>query len=460
MPARVLVVDDILPNVKVLEAQLTAEYFEVTTATSGAEALTAMRHSPPDIVLLDVMMPEMDGFEVCRRIKEDPALAHIPVVMVTALSETAERVSGLEAGADDFLTKPVNSIALFARVRSLVRFKLMMDELRLREQTSTELGVIDPQTIADGEGERARILVVEDRADDARTISEALKDIAEVEHEPQGDNAVEVATAGAFDLILVSLALENVDGLRLCSNLRAKGQTRQASILALIEGLETDQLVRALEIGVSDYLVKPVDGAELLARVRTQIRRKRHQDRLRAGYETSVAMAVTDPLTGLHNRRYLESHLDNLVARANAGDKAISVMMLDLDHFKSINDTHGHAAGDEVLKEFGNRLRQGLRGIDLASRYGGEEFVVAMPDTDGETAKMVADRLRQFVADEPFEVDGDGKSVPVTVSIGVTASSGDSDSSKSMLERADRSLYLAKDRGRNRMVAEMAEAVA
>ena len=133
MSARVLVVDDILANVKLLEAKLTAEYFDVVTALSGQEALDLIEVNHPDIVLLDIMMPGMDGFEVCRRIKANPASMHVPVVMVTALDQPSDRVEGLECGADDFLTKPVDDIALFARVRSLVRLKMMTDELRVRE---------------------------------------------------------------------------------------------------------------------------------------------------------------------------------------------------------------------------------------------------------------------------------------------------------------------------------------
>lgn len=453
MPAQVLVVDDILPNVKVLEAKLAAEYFDVSTAMGGAEALAKMRQQPPDIVLLDVMMPEMDGFEVCRRIKADPLLATIPVVMVTALSDASERVRGLEAGADDFLTKPVNDTALFARVRSLVRMKLTLDELRLREETSTQLGVLD--TAGDGPDDRARprMLVVEDDAAQAGAIVNALADVGDVEVEAAGDAAMDRAATGAFDVVIVSLTMKDFDGLRLCSHLRATAVTRNTAVLIMIDPDGTAALVRGLEMGVVDYLVKPVDPAELVARTRTQIRRKSYHDRLRARYEMSVAMAVTDSLTGLHNRRYLIGHLENLVARANAGGKPVSLMMLDIDHFKKVNDEHGHAAGDEVLQAFADRLRLGVRGIDLATRYGGEEFVVAMPDTDGEIAEAVAGRLLRDVGGVPFSILDGAVELPVTVSIGVTTSAGNDDSAAEMLARADEALYAAKDAGRNRMVA-------
>src|SRR3954468_7175240 len=164
MTARVLVVDDILSNVKLLEAKLTAEYFEVVTAFNGMECLAKMEQGIPDIVLLDVMMPGMDGFEVCRRIKSNTKTTHIPVVMVTALDQPSDRVTGLDAGADDFLTKPVDDTALFARVRSLVRLKMMTDELRMREETGQSMGLSDAgETLIENPNPVGRILVVEDR---------------------------------------------------------------------------------------------------------------------------------------------------------------------------------------------------------------------------------------------------------------------------------------------------------
>src|SRR5262249_11692670 len=162
MSARVLVVDDVLPNVKLLAAKLSREYFDVITAQSGPDALRLVHEASPDIVLLDVMMPEMDGFEVCGRIRSDPATTHLPVVMVTALSDTANRVRGLEAGADDFLTKPVNDVALFARVRSLVRLKRMMEEWRLREGGCGRFAALPGQQPEHSEGtDPARIILLE-----------------------------------------------------------------------------------------------------------------------------------------------------------------------------------------------------------------------------------------------------------------------------------------------------------
>ena len=453
MTARVLVVDDVLPNVKLLEAKLTSEYFDVLTATNGPDALDLVREARPDIVLLDVMMPGMDGFEVCRRIKGDPASAHIPVIMVTALDQPTDRVTGLEAGADDFLTKPVNDIALFARVRSLVRLKLTTDELRMRELTGATLGVIDEHLSGTDEPLiGASILLVEDRQPSAQRISETLGKFHKVSVEVTGEGGAHVAATGDWDLVIVSLTLREYDGLRLCSQMRSAEPTRQTPILALAEDGDTKRLVRALDIGVNDYLIRPIDRNELMARARTQLRRKRQTDRLRRNLHMSLAMAVTDPLTGLYNRRYMTSHLEAQVSRATEGLKPVSLMMLDIDHFKPVNDTWGHDTGDRVLVEFAQRIQRNVRGIDLAARQGGEEFVVMMPDTDRVTAAQIAERLRKAVADAPFDPDGPQGPLPITVSIGVTTSEAGGDTSDRMLKRADEALYRAKREGRDRIV--------
>lgn len=452
MTARVLVVDDVVANTKMLEARLTAEYFEVVTATNGLEALEICAAGHCDIVLLDVLMPGMDGLEVCRRIKSNPRTAHIPVVMVTALDQRVDRVAGLEAGADDFLTKPVNDIALVTRVKSLVRLKSLTDELMMRAATSSEIAYSDAMDLALAAGEAGRILVVEDMAASVDRVRSALTPIhtVDVEHDPH--EALFRAADGEYDLAIVSLTLQSIDGLRLCSQLRSLDRTRLIPILVIADPDDTPRLMRGLELGVNDYLVRPVDRNEMLARVRTQIRRKRFADRLRDTVQMTMEMAVTDGLTGLHNRRYLERHLATLVGQAAARGRPLSVMVLDIDHFKSINDSLGHAAGDDVLREFSRRMRKAVRGIDLACRLGGEEFVLAMPDTDAALAFLVGERIRQKIAGEPF-VLADGRSAGVTVSIGVSSLASPDDTPQALLRRADEALYTAKREGRNRVAA-------
>ena len=451
MTARVLIVDDILANVRLLEAKLAAEYFEVVTAMNGVDALEAVQRTKPDIVLLDVMMPGIDGIEVCRRIKGNPLTQHIPVVMVTALDQPEDRVRGLEAGADDFLTKPVNDVSLFCRVKSLVRLKMLTDELRTRTGGDPLRLVINDQIATDSKP--GHVLVIDNRV----TVAERIKGALSGKHEVSiaADPALALEACGqagtVFELIIVNLDMEGFDALRICSQLKSMEQTRQTPILIIVDPDDHQRLLRALDMGVNDYLIRPIDKLELLARVSTQIRRYRYTDQLRTSVRASIEMAVTDALTGLYNRRYLETHLAYLIENAGNRGKALSVLTLDVDFFKAVNDSHGHDAGDRVLQEIAGRIRASIRNIDLACRTGGEEFVVVLPATDIATAERVGERIRKMVAAKPFNA-GPGCQLNITASVGISALAGVDEKVEELLKRADMALYRAKREGRNRVI--------
>src|SRR5262245_37289285 len=371
MTGRVLVVDDIFANVKLLEARLSAEYFDVLTAYSGREALAVLEAERIDVVLLDVMMSAMNGFEVCRRIKGASKTMHVPVVMVTALDQASERVRGLEAGADDFLTKPVDDIALITRVKNLARLKALSDEMLLRPATSADLLHGGGSTVTANVA--GRILLVEDRARVVQKLLSCLAPRNAIDVEVDLQAALLRLSHEAYDLLIVSLGLANADGLRLCGQVRSLERTRHLPMIVLVEVGEDARLLRALDMGVNDYLTRPIDRSELAARVRTQIKRKRHCDYLRDRFEESVELAATDALTGLNNRRYMEAHLAMLEAAARSGGQPLSLIVVDVDNFKVINDTYGHAAGDSVLRELAARLRRHTRSIDTACRLGRSE---------------------------------------------------------------------------------------
>jgi two-component system cell cycle response regulator len=459
MTARVLVVDDLPANVKVLEAKLTADYFTVVTAMNGMDALKAAATESPDIILLDVMMPGMDGFEVCRRLKADPATAHIPVVMVTALSDVSDRVTGLEAGADDFLTKPVNDITLFARIRSLSRMKRAMDEWRMREETCDQFGVMSSMGAdSDAAAPVGSILIIEPDEFTGERLAAALEDqghtVSCVENTEQ---AMGILGRDSFDLVIASLYLSDGDGLRLTSQLRASDRTRTVPVLLVIEPEEIGGLAKGFELGVNDYLVRPVDANELKARTRTQLCQKRYRERLQDNYRRSLSMALTDDLTGLHNHRYLSAHIVTAQQRAAEKHKPISVLMLDLDFFKGVNDTHGHSVGDAVLRELAQRMVRNLREFDMAARLGGEEFVIVMPECEPEIATRVAERLRRIISDVPFDVGAPGGPLSITASIGVAWSETGDTAPKELLEAADKALYAAKRAGRNKVMTQTSE---
>ncbi len=451
MTARILVVDDVELNVRLLEAKLSNEYFEVIAADNGPNALELAESEAPDIILLDVMMPRMDGLEVCRRLKANPRTTDIPVVMVTALSDITDRLRGLEAGADDFLTKPVNDIALFARVRSLVRLKRMMEELRLREEVCGRFSSDSPEAAEDTSP--ARILLLKEPGHAATRIVDTLTPVAESVVHATSCAEAQALIEDSVELVIASLTMPDGDPLRLVSQWRASEATRQVPILLIAGDAELPRLAKGLDLGATDYLIRPVDRNELLARTRTQIRRKRLQDRLRQNYHRSLSLALTDELTGLYNRRYVLAHLNELLARMAEGGTGTAVMMFDIDYFKQVNDRHGHSAGDDVLRELAERALRQVRSVDLVGRVGGEEFVVVMPETNLAGAAVVADRLRLAVADQPFLIHGGSEKLPVTISVGVAVTNDGGDSLEALLKRADDALYAAKNGGRNRVVA-------
>lgn len=453
MTGLVLVVDDVPANVKLLEAKLTNEYYDVVTAKDGYECLEVTKAKKPDLILLDVMMPGMDGFQVCRKLKEDPEVSHIPVVMVTALSEPSDRVQGLEAGADDFITKPINDTSLFARVRSLVRIKTLIDELRLRDKSGAQMGMNASDFSLNLDVSGAKLMLIDDDMVQSRRLTERLSastyQVAGfTDHKQALDHA---RTSPDFDLIIISTQLSDIDGIRLATQFKAIEAVRNVPILMLVDEEEQHLMLKGLELGVNDYIITPVDFNEMAARVKTQVRRKKYQEALRSNYQESVSMAVTDGLTRLYNRHYLDTHLKNLARQAGEQARALSVMILDMDHFKSVNDTYGHNVGDEVLQQLAAVIMNTIRSADLAARYGGEEFVILMPETDASRAYEAAERLRRNVENTVMKISHAQGTLQKTVSIGHATMRPD-DTPETLLKRADVALYEAKHGGRNRVM--------
>ena len=294
------------------------------------------------------------------------------------------------------------------------------------------------------------MLLVDDRLASSDRIVASLRGNQTVDVETNPQEALFRAAENPYDLIIVSLGLTNYDGLRLCSQLRSLERTRGIPILTVADLEDRPKILRGLDLGVNDYLVRPIDRNELIARVRTQVRRKRYAESLRNNVEQAIEMAVVDALTGLHNRRYFDMHLSSLLDQAAQESKPLSLLVLDIDFFKKINDTYGHDAGDEILRALAGRMRRAVRSVDLVCRLGGEEFVIVMPETALDVAGKVAERVRRAVEAEPFNVKEGQMAVPVTVSIGI-ADRGSDANPDFIYKSADKALYESKATGRNKV---------
>ena len=450
MTATILVVDDLHQNVELLRVKLEAEYYTVITTCNPKDGLTLLSEHKIDVIILDVMMPEMDGFEFCKIVKNDPATTHIPVVMVTALSDHEDKICGLESGADDFLTKPINDIALLSRVRFLSKMKQAIDELKMRNQTNMEMG-ITVNNIGD-QIDDVSIIVIDDDVVQFRNIYNTLKksDICRAANIMHANSSEEINFLDdPIDIVIISTQLEKEDCLRIFVNLKTKPSFNYSSFILLAHEEDFSILSKGFDVGVSDYLLSPINRSELIARIRTQIKRKKYYDALRTSITTQINMSVKDNMTNLYNKTYFDYHLNNILRDFHSSKKLFCLMMIDIDDFKHVNDSYGHQAGDKVLQEVARIIRSQVRVVDLVARYGGEEFLVLLKNADLDMGIIIAERIRKSIEDYVFIMPSSVK-FRKTISAGL-AKYHEGDNSDALIKRADSALYKSKFNGKNQI---------
>ncbi|MCC5999710.1 MAG: diguanylate cyclase [Pararhodobacter sp.] len=474
MSGKILIVDDLATNRIIVKAQLTAAFHQCLQASDGCTALEIARREQPAAILLDVMLPDITGIEVCRRLRADPVTQHLPIIMITASGDRQKKLEALAVGADDYLSKPLNSAILLARIRSLLRAREAETELRLRADTCRALGFNEApegfhapgrigliaHDLAQAIGWRAHLTPHTHHLMQVLSPAAALAETAgrDAAHPPRDLYmiAVDPCATGA--------------SLRLVADLRARPSSRHSAIALVLPETASESAADALDIGANDLLPTAFDPQEIALRLDMHIKRKRRSDRLRQVVHQGLEMAVIDPLTGLYNRRYALAHLERIVQHATETGKTCAVMVLDLDRFKAINDRHGHNAGDQVLREVGARLRGALRAADLLARIGGEEFLVVLPDVAPEVAQEIAQRLCLAVAATPIALEEEQQGISVTVSVGLATGSASISPAPQqpagafpcpgdpfpaamtpLLRQADLALLSAKARGRNQV---------
>ena len=453
MTGTILIADAVATRRIALRARLGGAFRRVVLAASGAEALEVARDDPAEVVLAASDLPDLAIADLRRRLGVAAHGAPAPALAVlTPQDDRAARLAALSAGADDAIARATTGPLLLARLRRLLRDREDSAELRLREATRRALGFAEPP--ADF-GRPARVALLAEQTGQAAALAAALG----VPVQPLDRRGIlALGPADRLDALVLAAGRTAPSAAALVPALRAQRATRAAALLVQTAGPDADaEAAQALDLGAQDALAGPFDAEELALRLAARLAAKRRADRLRDDLHEGLDAAVTDPLTGLYNRRFALPQLTRLAGEAVRTGQPLAVLVADLDHFKAVNDAHGHAAGDRVLAETAARLRGALRDGDLAARIGGEEFLIVLPGADAATAEAVGRGLCHAIASAPVPLPHTATEVRVTISIGIAtaapAPEAGPPSAERLMERADRALYRAKARGRNRVSA-------
>jgi two-component system cell cycle response regulator len=446
---RVLLVDDSIIALEAIGSRLKESGLDVVTTSSPREALGLATEGPQpfDLLILDVMMPEMNGHELTRRLRGHSRTGNTPILLLTSLDSTDDRVAGLVAGADDFFTKTTPNAEMLARVRSFISLGKMREQLQSQHEAMARV-MREPEAV---QAPQARVEIIHHQAAVADRLARAVRS-SPMGNEFQISQRVpaERLVSTDADLLVVgySVALEGEQPL-----LKRLGFDEEApAILVVDEAESASRRVTAFDAGADDYLTMQTPMAELGARLGSALRRQRRQRQLRTSRDRARLVAVTDPLTGLYNRAYFQEAFGVEFRRAQRYKHPMSLVLLDLDHFKQVNDNLGHSAGDEALREVSARLRRTARSTDVVARHGGEEFAMILPETDLEHGLLAAERFRAAVDGATVEGARGGRR-SLTISIGVGCYPVHASSMSELMELTDAALYMAKRTGRNRVCA-------
>ena len=450
---RILVVDDDPVNTKLLTSMLQTEKYHVITAYNGKGGLEKTYQEHPDLILLDIMMPDIDGYEVTRRLKNDPKTGHIPIMLVTALDGKEDKKRGLESGADEFLNKPINLSELRARVQSLLRLKVYQEQLNTRTQSQEfMLKPVGSDAPAEETILSPSILLVENDANEAQLFEQYLaQGTVRLKVVGDGEEALAFAESEPVDLILMDVLLPGIDGFQVIERLKKTSEHKNVQVVVVTSLDGRDDKIRGIDLGVDDYLIKPVNREELTARVKALLKKKAYMDRLSNQYESALQAAISDKMTGIYNHAYFKHFLNLEIKRSMRQKHPLALIMIDIDDFKKYNDTHGHVAGDKLLQWLAQILKKCVREVDLSARYGGEEFAVVLPYADRKGAPIVAERIQEAIRTEPFEPAKAAITGKTTVSMGVAYYPEDASSAEELVKMADSALYRAKKEGKNRI---------
>lgn len=447
---RILVVDDDELNVKLLSALLSSKGYVVTTAFNGREAVEKVYESHPDLILLDIMMPEMDGYEVTSKLKADPSTEGIPIILVTALTGEDDKKKGLAAGADEFINKPIDGPELDARIVSLLQLKEYREQLGSRKK-SEELVVKqnpDQYMNLDMQTSLPTVLIVDDDPVAVKLMKNYLSDIiCSIETACSGEEAINIVKEKKIDVILLDLILPQMDGFEVCRIIKGYEETYPIQVVMVTGLTDTHSKLTGIEAGTDDFVLKPVDRDELKARLLSLFKKKAYLDQLLARVDNALYAAITDKLTGLYNHGYFKHFLTMEFSRAKRHDHKLVLLMIDIDDFKKFNDRYGHPSGDQALKIIASILQENIRNVDFLARYGGEEFAVILPYIGWQEAEEISERLLEKVNNNceiPFASD-----IRLSISIGLSMFPDQASSPEELLRTADVALYTAKKKGKN-----------